>query len=109
MEFEYLVDQGVDIENKSRKTVKNCFHTACEKGHVQICEYILKKKNELLKELDKNEQHVGHFVAKSGNTSIMKLLLKHVEKNCSYRKLLRIISTFFTSLGDMPDLTCVLK
>lgn len=79
--FEYLVDQGVDIENKSRKTGKNCFHTACEKGHVEICEYILKQKPELLKELDRNEQHVGHFAAKSGNTNIMKLLLKHVEKS----------------------------
>lgn len=63
--FKYLVDKSVDIENKSRKTGKNCFHTACEKGHVEICEYILRKKPELLKELDKNEQHVGHFAAKT--------------------------------------------
>lgn len=75
--FKYLVDKGVDIENKSQKTGKNCLHTACEKGHETICEYILRNKPELLEELDKNKQHVGHFAAKSGKTKILDLLLNH--------------------------------
>lgn len=75
--FKYLVDEGVDIENKSQKTGKNCLHTACEKGHAEICEFILKKNPELFKELDKNMQHIGHFAAKSGDTKILKLLKDH--------------------------------
>lgn len=75
--FKYLVNEGVDIENKSQKTGKNCLHTACEKGHLKICEYILKTKPGLLAELDKNMQHVGHFAAKSGDVEILQHLLDH--------------------------------
>ena len=79
--FRFLVEQGVDIENKSKKTGKNCLHSACEKGHVDICRYILKNKPTLLNEPDQNDQHIGHFAAKSWNVEIMNELLAKSEKS----------------------------
>lgn len=78
--FKYLCEMDVDIENKSRQTGKNCLHTACERGNIEICTYILdERKNEtLITQVDKHEQHVGHFTAKSGNKNILDLLIKHV-------------------------------
>lgn len=75
--FKYLAEMGVSIENTSEQTGKNCLHTACEKGSIEICEYILKeKKNKtLILQRDKHEQHVGHFAAKCGNIKILELLL----------------------------------
>lgn len=78
--FKYLVEKGVDIKNRSKQTGKNCLHTACEKGNIEICKYILKERKEstLITQVDKHEQHVGHFAAKSGNTDILSLLIDHL-------------------------------
>lgn len=78
---ELLYNYGVDIKNKSDKTGKNCLHTACEKGFNDVCAYILQKCPDLIQEKDKNDKHVGHFVAKSGNTKILKELLKYTDKS----------------------------
>lgn len=75
----FLYENGVDIKNKSHKTWKNCLHTACEKGFIDVCAYILQKCPDLIQEKDKNNKHVGHFVAKSGNTQILKVLFKHID------------------------------
>eukprot|EP00105_Crassostrea_gigas_P016846 XP_011434393.1 PREDICTED: uncharacterized protein LOC105333226 isoform X2 [Crassostrea gigas] len=77
----FLYENGVDIKNKSHKTGKNCLHTACEKGFNDVCAYILQKCPDLIQEKDKNNKHVGHFVAKSGNTNILKELLKYRDKS----------------------------
>lgn len=78
--FRYLCEMNVDIENKSRQTGKNCLHTACERGNIEICTYILdeRKNMTLITQSDKHEQHVGHFTAKSGNKKILDLLIKHL-------------------------------
>lgn len=78
--FKYLCEMGVDIENRSRQTGKNCLHTACEKGNVEICSYILqdRKDTTLIIQVDKHDQNVGHFTAKSGNTDILGLLITHL-------------------------------
>lgn len=78
--FKYLCEMDVDIENKSRQTGKNCLHTACERGNIEICTYILeeRKVETLITQFDKHEQHVGHFTAKSGNKNILDLLIKHL-------------------------------
>lgn len=83
--FKYLVEMDVDIKNRSKQTGKNCLHTACEKGNIDICTYILKEKKEstLITQVDKHEQHVGHFAAKSGNTDILNLLIDHLRDNTS--------------------------
>lgn len=78
---EFLYERGVDVRNKSHKTWKNCLHTACEKGFIDVCVYILQKCPNLIQEKDKNNKHVGHFVAKSGNTKILEELLKHRDKS----------------------------
>lgn len=75
----FLYENGVDIKNKSHRTWKNCLHTACEKGFIDVCAYILQKCPDLIQEKDKNNKHVGHFVAKSGNTQILKVLFKHID------------------------------
>lgn len=81
--FKYLVEMGVSIENTSDQTGKNCLHTACEKGSIEICQYILeeKKNKTLIMQRDKHKQHVGHFAAKSGNIKILKLLSEHLKDN----------------------------
>lgn len=78
--FKYLCEMGVDIENRSRQTGKNCLHTACEKGNVEICSYILqdRKDKTLIIQVDKHDQNVGHFTAKSGNIDILGLLIIHL-------------------------------
>lgn len=83
--FKYLVEMDVDIKNRSKQTGKNCLHTACEKGNIEICEYILKERKEstLITQVDKHEQHVGHFAAKSGNTDILSLLIDHLRDTAS--------------------------
>lgn len=92
--FKYLCEMGVDIENKSRQTGKNCLHTACERGNIEICTYILEEeKNEtLITQVDRHEQHVGHFTAKSGNKNILDLLIKHL-RNTSLPTLLEKSTT----------------
>lgn len=77
--FKYLCDKGVTIHNKSMQTGKTCLHTACEKGNIEICKYILKERNDktLITQIDKHGQHVGHFGAKGGNTDIFTLLMEH--------------------------------
>lgn len=79
--FKYLADMDVSIENTSDQTGKNCLHTACEKGSIEICEYILKEKGNktLILQRDKHEQHVGHFAAKSGNIEILELLSEQLK------------------------------
>lgn len=76
--FRYLCEMGVNIRNKSKQTGKNCLHTACEKGNIEICRYILEERNDrtLITQLDKHEQHVGHYAAKSGNIEILELLIE---------------------------------
>lgn len=83
--FKYLVEMNVDIKNRSKQTGKNCLHTACEKGNIEICTYILQEKKEstLITQVDKHEQHVGHFAAKSGKTYILNLLIDHLRDNTS--------------------------
>lgn len=78
--FKYLCEMGVDIGNRSRHTGKNCLHTACEKGNVEICNYILqdRKDKTLIIDVDKHDQNVGHFTAKSGNVNILSLLITHL-------------------------------
>ena len=39
--FKFLVENKVDIKNKSDQTKKNCLHTACENGNLDICKYII--------------------------------------------------------------------
>nr|XP_034316015.1 ankyrin-2-like [Crassostrea gigas] len=77
--FKYLCDKGVTMHNRPRQTGKNCLHTACEKGNIEICRYILKERKDktLITQTDKHEQHVGHFAAKGGNTDILTLLMEH--------------------------------
>lgn len=72
-------NKGVTIHNKSMQTGKTCLHTACEKGNIEICKYILKERNDktLITQIDKHGQHVGHFGAKGGNTDIFTLLMEH--------------------------------
>lgn len=79
--FKYLAEMDVSIENTSEQTGKNCLHTACEKGSIDICKYILeeKKNKTLIMGRDKHEQHVGHFAAKSGNIQILELLSKQLK------------------------------
>lgn len=81
--FEFLVEAGVDIKNKSWKTGKNCLHTACEKGHVAICKYILDYMPDLISDRDKNGQHAGHFAAKCGKTEIFQLLFDQSDSQIS--------------------------
>lgn len=78
--FKYLCEMGVKIENRSRQTGKNCLHTACEKGNFEICSYILqdRKDKTLIKQIDRHDQNVGHFTAKSGNVDILSLLITHL-------------------------------
>lgn len=78
--FKYLCVMGVDIENRSRQTGKNCLHTACEKGNINICRYILqdRKDKTLIIQVNKHDQNVGHFTAKSGNINILSLLITHL-------------------------------
>lgn len=66
------IDQG--------KLEKNCLHTACENGNVEICSYILqdRKDTSLIIQVDKHDQNVGHFTAKSGNIDILGLLITHL-------------------------------
>lgn len=78
--FEFLVANKVDIRNKSKQTHKNCLHTACERGHKDICQYILKLAPDLIETTDKYEQHVGHFAVKSGDTEILHLLLQKTKE-----------------------------
>lgn len=77
--FKYLCDKGVTIHNRSRQTGKNCLHTACEIGNIEICRYILKERKDktLITQIDKHERHVGHFAAKGGNMDILTLLMEH--------------------------------
>lgn len=77
--FKYLCDKGVTMHNRSRQTGKNCLHTACEKGNIEICRYILKERKDktLITQTAKHEQHVGHFAAKGGNTDILTLLMEN--------------------------------
>lgn len=82
--FRFLVENGVDIRNKSLKTGKNCLQIACEKGNKEVCEYILEKAPDLVKGTDKYEHHVGHFVAKSGDTEILRLLIEEIKKSNLY-------------------------
>lgn len=83
--FKYLCEMDVDIKNTSRQTGKNCLHTACEKGNIKICEYILENRKDktLITEVDKHEQHVGHFTAKSGNKDILDLLIRQLRNTTS--------------------------
>lgn len=92
--FKYLCEMGVDIENKSRQTGKNCLHTACERGNIEICAHILEERKDqnLITQLDKHEQHVGHFTAKSGNKNILDLLITHLQ-NTSLQNLLEKSTT----------------
>lgn len=86
--FKYLCEMDVDIENKSRQTGKNCLHTACERGNIEICTYILEERKDetLITQCDKHEQHVGHFTAKSGNKNILDLLIKHLRNTTLLEK-----------------------
>lgn len=79
--FRFLVENGVDIRNKSLKTGKNCLQIACEKGNKEVCEYILEKAPDLVKGTDKYGLHVGHFAAKSGDTEILRLLIEEIKKS----------------------------
>ena len=80
--FKFLVENNVDIKNISRKTGKNCLQTACEKGNMEVCKYIIEKAPDLIKENDRYglHVHVGHFVAKSGDTDILRLLIEEIKK-----------------------------
>ena len=73
--LKFLCESGVDLKNKSNKTGKNCLHTVCEKGYYKICEYILEKEPNLIKEVDNIEQHAGHYAAKIGHTDTLQLLI----------------------------------
>lgn len=85
--FRYLCDMKVNIRNRSKQTGKNCLHTACEKGNIEICRYILEERNErtLITQLDKHEQHVGHYAAKSGNIEILELLIKKLSDTAALK------------------------
>lgn len=72
----FLLENGVDVKNKSKKIGKNCLHTACEFGNYEICEYIISKAPNLLTETDSYGQHAGHYAAKNGYTDILQLLIK---------------------------------
>lgn len=72
----FLLENGVDVKNKSKKIGKNCLHTACEFGRYMICEYILSKAPKLITDTDSYGQHAGHYVAKNGHTDILQLLIK---------------------------------
>lgn len=71
----FLLENGVDVKNKSKKIGKNCLHTACEFGNYEICEYIISKAPNLLTETDSYGQHAGHYAAKNGYTDILQLLI----------------------------------
>lgn len=75
----YLCNKEVSIHNRSRQTMKHCLHTACQKGNIEICRYILKERKDKtpITQIDKHEQHAGHFAAKGGNTDILTLLMEH--------------------------------
>lgn len=85
--FKYLCDMGVNIQNKSKQTGKNCLHTACEKGNIDICRYILEDRNDrtLITQLDKYEQHVGHYAAKSGNIKVLELLIEKLSDTAALK------------------------
>ncbi|XP_052680917.1 serine/threonine-protein phosphatase 6 regulatory ankyrin repeat subunit A-like isoform X2 [Crassostrea angulata] len=71
----FLLENGVDVKNKSKKIGKNCLHTACEFGKYKICEYIMSNAPNLITDTDSNGQHVGHYAAKNGHTDILQLLI----------------------------------
>lgn len=71
----FLLENGVDVKNKSKKIGKNCLHTACEFGKYKICEYIISKAPNLITDTDSNGQHAGHYAAKNGHTDILQLLI----------------------------------
>uniref|UniRef100_A0A8W8LYD1 Uncharacterized protein n=1 Tax=Magallana gigas TaxID=29159 RepID=A0A8W8LYD1_MAGGI len=80
----FLLENGVDVKNKSKKIGKNCLHTACEFGKHEICEYIISKAPNLITDTDSSGQHAGHYAAKNGHTDILQLLI-NVDKYAMQR------------------------
>lgn len=75
----FLLENGVDVKNKSKNIGKNCLHTACDFGNYEICEHIISKAPNLITDTDSNGQHAGHYAAKNGHTDILQLLI-HTNK-----------------------------
>ena len=69
--FEFLTDQGTDIQMKTKKG-QNCLHIAAENEHLNLCKTLIEEHNFDVQETDSYRITALHLSCRSGSYKLVK-------------------------------------